>query len=84
VGTAPDNYPGAEEMIDPVGDSIVRNATANYREVSFAVTGYSGFYLSSPTAGPLPLRLVSFNGVFNSDQTVLLQWKVQEQLNISL
>jgi len=83
VGTAPGNYPGTEEIINPADDSIVWNATANYWEVSFYVTGFSGFYLSSAAAGPLPVRLVSFNGVLNSDQTVSLQWKVEEQLNIT-
>jgi ELWxxDGT repeat protein len=82
VGTAPGNYPGAEEIINPADDSIVWNAAANYWEVSFTVTGFSGFYLSSVVAGPLPVRLISFNGTLNNDKTVSLQWKVEEQLNI--
>ncbi len=82
VGTAPGNYPGAEEIINPSEDSIVWNATGNYWEVSFRVTGFSGFYLSSSAAGPLPVRLVNFNGVLNNDHTVSLQWKVAEQSGI--
>ncbi|MEP6675993.1 MAG: ELWxxDGT repeat protein [Ferruginibacter sp.] len=82
VGTAPGNYPGAEEIINPADDSIVWNATANYWEVSFTVTGFSGFYLSSVAAGSLPVHLLSFYGIVNTQKMAALQWKVTEQSDI--
>ncbi|MEO6539938.1 MAG: T9SS type A sorting domain-containing protein, partial [Ferruginibacter sp.] len=82
VGTAPGNYPGAEEIINPSDDSIVWNATNNYWEVSFTVTGFSGFYLSSGATGPLPVRLLSFAGALNAQKQSALVWKVAEQLGI--
>lgn len=82
VGTAPGNYPGAEEVIDPADDSIAWNATGNYWEVSFKVTGFSGFYLSSGATGPLPVRLLSFAGSLNTQKQSVLVWKVAEQHGI--
>jgi ELWxxDGT repeat protein len=47
AGTAPGNYPGTEEVINPADTDIVWNAAGNYWSVRFAVTGFSGFFLSS-------------------------------------
>jgi len=82
VGTAPGNYPGPEEIINPSDDSITWNAAASYWEVSFTVTGFSGFYLSSVPTVVLPVKLVSFNGYLNAQRNVSLQWKVVEQQDI--
>ena len=81
TGTAPGNYTGAAEVIDPNDDAIVWNATTNSWAVSFNVTGFSGFFISGVSA-PLPVTLVSFNYHVQDNQKILLKWEVAEQLDI--
>ncbi|MES2777988.1 MAG: FG-GAP-like repeat-containing protein [Bacteroidota bacterium] len=58
----PDTYtqPGIE--IDPVNSDISWNSTANRWEISFNVTGFSGFFIGNAGSTILPLQLLSFNG----------------------
>lgn len=81
TGTAPGNYSGSIELIDPDDASIVWNAATALWEVSFAVTGFSGFYISG-TYIVLPLKLVSFDYYLQEQQKILLKWKVAEQQGI--
>ncbi|RYE16914.1 MAG: T9SS type A sorting domain-containing protein [Sphingobacteriales bacterium] len=82
VGTAPGNYPGTEVVIDPDDENIVWNANGNYWEVSFDVTGFSGFYLSSAARAVLPVTLVHFTAQPVNSGHVSLQWKVAQQQGI--
>ena len=81
TGTAPGNYTGNAEVIDPVDDAIVWNATTNSWAVTFNVTGFSGFFISAVPA-PLPVKLVSFNYYIQDQRKILLKWDVVEQLDI--
>ncbi len=81
TGTAPGNYTGSTELIDPDDADIVWNSTTNLWEISFNVSGFSGFYISGAYI-VLPLKLVSFNYYLPGNQKVLLKWKVTEQQGI--
>ncbi len=80
-GTAPGNYTGDAEVIDPNDANIVWNATTSLWEISFNVTGFSGFFVSG-VSEPLPVKLVSFNYYLPGEGKVLLKWEVGEQLDI--
>ena len=81
TGTAPGNYTGPLEVIDPDDDDIIWDATANRWQVSFDVSGFSGFFVSG-VSDPLPVKLVSFNYYVQDKQKVLLKWEVVEQVDI--
>lgn len=73
------SYTGAISTIDPADADIVWNATASRWEVSFNVTGFSGFWAKTQL-GVLPLNLISFTGTkVNSGN--LLQWKTSTEVN---
>jgi trimeric autotransporter adhesin len=74
TGTAPGNYTGPAELIDPVDASIVWNATSNWWEVSFPVTGFSGFYIHTG-ANPIPVKIEYFRGSKQGSSN-LLNWKL--------
>lgn len=78
----PGSYTGAPVIINPADSNIVWNATNNRWEVSFDVTGFSGFIVQTKGTA-LPVKLVSFNGKINTDKTVTLQWKVEGQSGIT-
>lgn len=81
TGTIPGNYSGGTEVIDPDDAAIVWNATASLWQVSFSVTGFSGFFATG-IAAPLPVKMVSFNYYLQEEQKVLLKWVVAEQVDI--
>jgi hypothetical protein len=81
TGTAPGNYAGAAEVIDPDDSNIVWNTATNLWEVTFNVTGFSGFFASGVSA-PLPVTIVSFNYFIQDQQKILLKWEVAEQQDI--
>jgi len=82
TGTAPGNYSGTGLMIDPVNSDVIYNSSLSRWEVSFAVTGFSGFYVhTSSTAGPLPLTILSFTGK-NNGNNKLLEWNTSNEINI--
>jgi hypothetical protein len=81
TGTAPGNYTGNAEVIDPGDADIVWNTTTNSWAVTFDITGFSGFFISGVSA-PLPVKLVSFNYYVQDNQKILLKWEVAEQLDI--
>jgi hypothetical protein len=62
TGTTPDTYVGGSGDIDPDDSKIVWNATASRWEVTFDITGFSGFFVSGSSIIPLPLTLASFAG----------------------
>jgi hypothetical protein len=79
AGTAPGNYPGSTEVIDPANTNIVWNATLSRWEVTFNVTGFSGFYVTSD-ATALPIKLSAFTGS-KTQSTNLLTWTTSEESN---
>lgn len=74
TGTNPDNYTGTSELIVP---TAVWNSTFNWWELTFDVTGFSGFYIHSGS-NVLPLVLTSFTAKIQNGIS-FLQWSVNEQ-----
>jgi len=73
----PGTYPGTVVNIDPADGDITWNSTKSRWEVSFDVTGFSGFFVK--TSGVfLPVNWVSFSGELNSLHQAMLQWTVDE------
>jgi hypothetical protein len=76
-GTAnPANYTQGSTVIIP---TVAWDPTDNWWSVSFPVTGFSGFFLSS-NGIPLPLTLLQFTGVLQ-DNSVNLQWQTTNEIN---
>lgn len=78
----PNSYTtGTAQTIDPRDYNIVWNATADRWEVTFDVTGFSGFFVKTLDE-PLPVRLVSFTAKA-VENTAQLQWSVADAMNFS-
>ena len=73
---------GTQTIIDPDDNDIVWNNTKNVWDVSFDVTGFSGFFINTP-ASSLPLELINFNSHLNTDKTVILSWLTENEVNTS-
>ncbi|MEO8412940.1 MAG: S8 family peptidase [Ginsengibacter sp.] len=70
----PGTYSGTPSIIDPADADIVWNAEASRWEISFNVTGFSGFIIQT-NATILPISVEYFRG--NTEGTVnILNWKV--------
>jgi hypothetical protein len=88
TGTAPDNYSGwagagpAMVLITPGQSNVVWNSVKNWWEVTFLVTGFSGFFATGPTSFPLPVVLERFGGA-PQGAGVLLTWKVGAESGFS-
>ncbi|MCE7073145.1 T9SS type A sorting domain-containing protein [Dyadobacter sp. CY327] len=85
----PDTYTGwtgdgpAVLLINPEDEDIVWNDTAKRWEVSFHVTGFSGFFVhSNVNETALPVHLVSFTAE-KAEQNALLKWKTTDEVNAS-
>lgn len=81
-GSQPDDFTGAPEAITPTPENIQWNTVHERWEITFHVDGFSGFLVGS-AASPLPVKLVSFTGKTNDDQSIQLDWRVTEQQNIA-
>lgn len=82
AGSTPGDYQGSPlTVIAPNEDDIKWNEVRMRWEVSFAVEGFSGFFIGSE-ASPLPVRLVSFSGSPDTENVVLLNWEVVQQQDI--
>jgi hypothetical protein len=77
----PDSYTGSIVTFKPSdqGGSVVWNAEANRWEVSFNVTGFSGFFVKT-TESALPLHLISFTATKETGSN-LLQWSTSSEVN---
>ena len=88
TGTVPGSYTGwtgsgpATVLITPGASNVVWNSAKNWWEVSFSVTGFSGFYVTGAIGVPLPVDLEDFGGVA-SGSGVLLSWKVGIETGLS-
>lgn len=79
TGTAPGNYTGTEEVLDPVDANIVWNATDSRWEVTFNVVGFSGFYAHT-NLGALPVVISRIRGeVTGVSNTVY--WTTESESN---
>lgn len=74
----PDTYSGTKELIDPADANIVWNATVSRWEVTFNVTGFSGFFVHTGSFA-LPLRLLEFSGTISGNNNVLRWATTAEQ-----
>jgi hypothetical protein len=83
-GTAPGNYsPGVATLVDPDDNTeIVWNAANSWWEISFDVTGFSGFFIHSDFGAPLPVTFVSFIGYREGGQNKL-RWTTATESNNS-
>jgi len=75
----PGTYSGTPVIIDPNDADIVWNSNLNRWEVSFDVTGFSGFVVQTK-ASPLPLQLLNFSAAL-SHSDVLVSWSVTNEIN---
>jgi hypothetical protein len=84
TGTAPGNYSGAAVLINPADNKIVWNNTYSRWEITFDVSGFSGFYVyTNAGAVVLPLHLLSFNAEKQNNGNVL-QWQTSNEINTKL
>ncbi|MEP7166175.1 MAG: Ig-like domain-containing protein, partial [Ferruginibacter sp.] len=82
TGTYPGNYTGLSEYINPIDANIIWNAGSSRWEISFAVTGFSGFYLFTDPVLPLPITLLNFSGRNNGNYNIL-DWTTSSEQNSS-
>jgi hypothetical protein len=75
----PGSYSSGAVVIDPNDGDIVWNATLNRWEVSFDVTGFSGFIVQTNLT-VLPLTLLEFNGILVNSNAIL-NWKTENEIN---
>lgn len=75
----PGTYTGTPVTINPADADIVWNATAARWEVSFDVTGFSGFFVKTQAA-VLPLKLIGFTGS-KINGTNVLAWNTTDEVN---
>jgi hypothetical protein len=75
----PGSYTGQRTIIDPVDANIIWNATASRWEVTFDVTGFSGFIVHT-ASNPLPVQMNFFTGNWQGSD-VLLQWQTAAEVN---
>ncbi|WP_255713518.1 T9SS type A sorting domain-containing protein [Dyadobacter chenwenxiniae] len=70
-------------LINPKDQDIVWNDNAKRWELSFAVEGFSGFFVhSNVNEQALPVHLASFTAV-KSEGNALLKWKTTSEINAS-
>ena len=80
-GFFPGNYSGTVEELSTAdaGVSVVWNPAGNngsgWWEVSFPANGFSGYFISSKTRPPLPIKVEYFRGAKQGNSHVL-DWKV--------
>jgi Leucine-rich repeat (LRR) protein len=78
----PGTYSGNAVEINPADGNIIWNAATQYWEVSFAVNGFSGFFISSVNGAILPVKLLSFSGTIH-DKKATLKWITTAEINAS-
>ena len=75
----PATYTGAATIINPDDAAIIYNTSAARWEVSFDVTGFSGFFVQT-NAVALPVTLLSFNGKATGNNSSLF-WTSTNEIN---
>ncbi|MGJ7033618.1 RCC1 domain-containing protein [Niabella hirudinis] len=77
----PASYAGAIETINPNDADIVWNSTANYWELHFDVTDFSGFFVKTITS-VLPVRFGATTAVLKDNQ-LHINWTTLSETNSS-
>ncbi len=77
---SPGSYTQPGVLIDPVNSDIIWNSTLNRWEISFNVSGFSGFFGGNGGNTILPLQLLSFNGTKQANSSTL-NWKTANEQN---
>ena len=77
----PGSYSGTNSIIDPADTDITWNSSFNRWEISFDVTGFSGFIIQT-YATVLPVTLLEFSGRLLNDDSYLT-WKTENEINTS-
>ena len=67
--------------VDPADTDIVWNASSSRWEVSFDVTGFSGFFVKT-LAGVLPVQLINFTAAKQNNK-VLVTWQTNNEINLN-
>ncbi len=73
----PGSYFYSNITISPGADNIVWNSVANRWEVSFSVSGFGGFFVTTPSI-LLPVRWMTNTAELNNNNQPVINWKVQE------
>jgi hypothetical protein len=73
----PNTYSGAISTINPADNNVVWNAIENRWEITFPVTGFSGFFVKTAT-GVLSVNWLSVQGKLSATKQAQLYWKVAE------
>lgn len=73
----PGTYTGTATTINPADADIVWNNAVSRWEVTFDVTGFSGFFVKT-AIGTLPVNWLNVSGILNSNKLAVLNFKVIE------
>ena len=73
----PGSYSGSSVLISP--SSVVWNATDLRWEVTFPVTGFSGFFAHTGSSAPLPLKLLAFGAQRAGEARNRIEWQTTEE-----
>lgn len=77
----PADYSGGSSIIDPVDSDIVWNSTTNKWEITFDVTGFSGFFMQT-SLNLLPVKLKNFTARAEG-VAAKLDWNTASEQNSS-
>ncbi len=69
-------------MLTPGGGNVVWNSTKNWWEISFPVTGFSGFYVTGLINNPLPVQLHQITAT-RQQEGINIQWEVSREVEFS-
>jgi Repeat of unknown function (DUF5650)/Secretion system C-terminal sorting domain len=73
----PNTYSGTITTINPADNDVVWNAIENRWEITFPVTGFSGFFVKTST-GVLPIQWLQVQGKLLPSKLAQINWKVAE------
>ena len=79
TGTAPGNYTGQSVTINPDDSKIIWNNEQARWEITFDVTGFSGFYVMA-SGNTEPVTLLTFTAELNNHQATL-HWSAATEIN---
>ncbi len=77
---APGSYSGAREIINRDQLDVVWDDAVDLWKVSFAVTGFSGFFATGQSDAALPVELLYFRAD-KEESGVRLSWQTTEEIN---
>lgn len=86
TGTTPGTYTGwpgpgpAAVLINPGAENVVWNDANQWWEVTFPVTGFSGFFVTGLLGGALPVTIQRITASPNANG-VLVEWQVADEVD---